>query len=119
MARSGDVSTAGHAEQVFDLLNCGPHHAFTVVLPDGRLILAHNCVQAVSRDILARGIKLARQNGLDTRLHVHDQQVALIREEDAEEGLKLLIECMSDAPEWGKDIPLRTAGFVSPVWIKD
>ena len=78
-----------------------------------------NVTQSVARDVLALGIKLARAEGLDARLHVHDQQVVMIREDQADEGLKTLIECMSTPPDWGRDIPLKTAGFASPVWIKD
>ena len=29
---------------VYDLMNCGPNHAFTVLSDDGKLLLVHNCL---------------------------------------------------------------------------
>ena len=45
--------------------------------------LTENAVQAVARDILAHGMTLADRAGLDLRLHVHDQAVAVSAPEDA------------------------------------
>lgn len=69
---------------------------------------------------------LAYQRGLDIRIHVHDQLIALVLANRAEEALKLLMACMSDQPEWAKasanwsyDLPLGSAGFITPNFIKD
>jgi len=53
------------------------------------------------------------------RLHVHDQIIGLSMEDKAEEELAILIECMETPPPWGPDIPLGSAGFISPVFMKD
>jgi DNA polymerase len=81
--------------------------------------LTENADQAISRDLLAHGIKLAKQRGLDIRLHVHDQIVGVAPEDDAEEHLKILQECMSEQPEWARDLPLASAGFTSRIFVKD
>lgn len=81
--------------------------------------LTENADQAISRDLLAHGIMLAYNRGLDIRLHVHDQIVGLSLAEKAEVELQDLIECMETPPPWAPDIPLGSAGFISPVFMKD
>jgi DNA polymerase len=57
--------------------------------------ITENADQAISRDLLAHGMMLAkRRYNLDIRLHVHDQIVCLVKEDEADAKLKLLIECM-------------------------
>lgn len=81
--------------------------------------LTENVDQAIARDLLAHGMKLAHREGLDIRLHVHDQITALVDEDTAEDDLKLLQECMADQPQWARGLPLAAEGFLSPVFIKD
>ena len=81
--------------------------------------LLENCSQAISRDVLAHGIQKSLTVGIDVRLHVHDQIVALVNEETADEELATLIECMEDRPEWAKGFPLKSEGFLSKVLKKD
>lgn len=81
--------------------------------------LTENADQAIARDLLAHGMKLAYQRGLDTRLHVHDQIVPVALEDEAEAKLKILIECMEEQPKWAKGLPLGSNGFISKVFMKD
>lgn len=81
--------------------------------------LTENADQAISRDLLAHGMKLAARRGLDLRIHVHDQLVGLVKEDEAEAKLKVLIECMEDQPRWAKGLPLGSNGFISKVFMKD
>lgn len=81
--------------------------------------LTENADQAISRDLLAHGIMLAYNRGLDIRLHVHDQIIGLSPESEANEQLEILKECMETPPQWAPDIPLGSAGFTSPVFMKD
>lgn len=81
--------------------------------------LTENADQAISRDLLAHGLRLAMKQGLDLRLHVHDQLVPICPEDEAEESLKVLIQCMEDQPEWAKGLPLGSNGFISKVFMKD
>jgi len=60
-----------------------------------------------------------RRAKLDVRLHVHDQIAALVKEDHAEDKLKLLRECMIDAPKWAKGMPLDASGTLTHVFIKD
>lgn len=81
--------------------------------------LTENADQAISRDLLAHGMQLARAEGIDIRLHVHDQIVAMAPEDEAEDQLKLLIECMEQPPKWAPDLPLGAEGFVDRIFRKD
>lgn len=85
--------------------------------------LTENGDQAIARDLLAHGMRLAYRKGIDIRLHVHDQIVGLSPVSRAEKDLKILQECMQMQPHWATfnrvSLPLGSAGFVSPIFIKD
>ena len=81
--------------------------------------LTENLCQAIARDLLALGIARAHKAGLDIRLHVHDQIVALSRTERAKHDLEVLKACMTNTVPWAKDLPLAAGGFVSKVFLKD
>ena len=81
--------------------------------------LTENAVQAIARDLLAHGMRLAADRGLRIVMHVHDQILVLCKEDEAEEQLRILMECMSARPEWAKDIPMAAAGHISKWFVKD
>ena len=84
--------------------------------------LTENIVQALARDLLYHGIKLANQEGLDVRLHVHDQILALTQNnatQQVERDLQILRECMSVRPVWAPDIPLNTGAVTATHFTKD
>lgn len=82
--------------------------------------LTENVTQAVARDILAHGMTLADRRGLDLRLHVHDQSVAVSPAYRASLDLKTMIECLTTRPPWANEkLPLKAAGLTTPVFLKD
>lgn len=81
--------------------------------------ITENADQAIARDILAHGMTLARKEGIRIRLHVHDQNVAMIPEAQAGEQLKVLRQCMESRPSWASDMPIAAAGHVSEWFVKD
>ena len=81
--------------------------------------LTENADQAISRDLLGHGMMLARKEGMDIRIHVHDQILALEPEEKAEERMKILIQCMEDVPSWAKGLPLGAEGHIDRIFRKD
>ncbi len=84
----------------------------------GRLI--ENAVQAIARDILANGLILALEAGLDVRMHVHDQIVAVVPKASAEADLARLISCMTARPAWADgDLLLAAEGVLTRVFQKD
>ena len=100
-------------------MNCGPRHRFTVVLPDGRMILAHNCVQAFARDVLAEGIRRAHKAGFNIVGHVHDEIITLRTRGDERYGLDALREDMTAPISWAPGLPLGGAGWVGRFYRKD
>ena len=82
--------------------------------------LTENVTQAVARDLLAHGMTLADAIGIDIRMHVHDQIVSLPRLHQAVKQLVQLIQCMTTLPPWADSkMPLKAAGFTSPIFLKD
>ncbi len=85
--------------------------------------LLENADQAIARDILAHGLRLAHDRGLELRLHVHDQGVGVAPIGVAEDHLAILQECLCTPPKWatfkGITLPLASNGFVSKVFMKD
>lgn len=81
--------------------------------------LTENADQAISRDLIAHGMRLAYREGINVRLHVHDQIVGLTTRAKADRDLQILQECMGVVPAWAPGLPLGSAGHVSPVFLKD
>ena len=100
--------TPGHHEEVYDILNCGPRHRF-VVRPagGGEPMIAHNCTQAVARDLLALSLLRLEEAGYEVLLHVHDE-VVIAGEHDPEEIARI----MCTLPEWAEGLPLAAHGGV-------
>ncbi len=71
-------------------------------------LLTENVVQAVSRDIMAHGLRNLERAGYYVVMHVHDEAVSEVPAGfgSVEEYERL----MSDLPHWCKDWPIRAAG---------
>lgn len=81
--------------------------------------LTENGDQAISRDLLAVGMMRGKKQGLDIRLHVHDQIVSLALKAEASDHLAIMKQCLSEPVPWALDLPLGCAGFTSPIFMKD
>ena len=81
--------------------------------------LTENVDQAISRDILAHGMMLASQQGLDIRMHIHDEIVCVSPNARAEQDLQILIQCMECVPHWAQGLPLGAEGYISERFRKD
>jgi DNA polymerase len=80
--------------------------------------LVENADQAVSRDILVHGMKLADKMGFEICGHTYDEIVALVPL-DSGLGLKELCECLTSPPDWcGDAFPLGADGFESEIYRK-
>lgn len=113
-----DVRQAERYEQVYDLVNAGPRHRFTVRGSGGRPFLVHNCVQAISRDVLAVGLVRAKKAGFEIIGHAHDEIIT-----EVDEGSALtherLGQLMSQPIRWAPGLPLAAAGYTSKFYKKD
>ena len=82
-------------------MNCGLNHRFTVVRPNGELLLVHNCVQAAAADLLTESIRRTENAGYACVLSVHDEVIAESEKDEAE-----FHRLMKMTPAWGMDLPL-------------
>ena len=79
--------------------------------------LTENSVQAIARDLLVHGMKLADRRGFPIVLHTYDEIGAVVRN-DSPLGLPQLIECMIDSPAFAADLPLAAEGYESRYYKK-
>lgn len=81
--------------------------------------IVENLVQAIARELLAAGIVKAWKAGLDVRMHVHDEIVALVKTELAEISASTLEEQMTEKPKWwGERVPIRAKADVVTCYQK-
>lgn len=80
--------------------------------------LVENIVQAVARDCLAETMKKVSAAGYRIVMHVHDEIVVDVPEED-KDALKMITGIMKISPEWAKDMPLRGDGYETAFYKKD
>lgn len=112
------ILSAGREEPVYDLLNAGKRHRFTVLTENGPLIV-HNCVQAIARDLLTSAMQELRKMNLPIVLHVHDEIVCEVPKESGESTLAVMREAMSKEVPWAIGLPLGADGYVTPFYKKD
>lgn len=80
--------------------------------------LTENIVQAIARDILAYGLKLAHEQGMEIVAHVHDEIIVLTNREGLKHDLRDLQWCMSQTPDWAQGLPLHAEGYEGAVYKK-
>ena len=81
--------------------------------------LVENIVQGIARDVLADSMLRLNDAGKTINMHVHDEVVV---ESVCDEGASELNEVnhiMSQEIPWAKGLPLKTASFLSPFYLKD
>lgn len=81
--------------------------------------LVENIVQAISRDLLAYSMLILDEEGFDIVLHVHDEVVAEVPENDAKERLDRMCEIMGFEVPWAKGLPLKGDGYITKFYKKD
>lgn len=78
--------------------------------------LVENIVQAVARDILGEVLLKARERGMQTVFHVHDE---IVVEADGSVTLRDVEAIFDTPPAWCKDLPLKGAGYSTNYYKKD
>ena len=106
-------------KSVGDLLNCGPRHRFAVRAGEGYpVLIAHNCSQGLARDIFSDMMLRVDAAGYPVILHVHDEMVCEVPEEQAEQALTDILKIMHTAPSWIPDIPVAAEGHILDLYSK-
>lgn len=83
----------------------------TVHLYGGKLV--ENVVQHISRNIVAeQWLRVAQRYPI--ALQVHDEIVAVVPDDQAEDALAYMIDTMATPPDWWPDLPLAAEGDIAP-----
>lgn len=80
--------------------------------------VAENITQAVCRDLLATAIVRLEAAGLPVVLHVHDEIVCEVPEDQAAAALDTLLGIMAEPPPWAAGFPVAVEGFAAPRYGK-
>ncbi|HUW48063.1 MAG TPA: DNA polymerase [Patescibacteria group bacterium] len=80
--------------------------------------LTENVSSGLCRDFIAESLLKLRENGFWCLLTVHDEIVAALPENKAEEKLKEMGQIMTDVPTWAKGFPLAVEGQLSERYCK-
>lgn len=85
--------------------------------------LVENIVQAVARDLLSEAMVRLTQAGYAIVMHVHDECICEVPEDQADACLEQMNAIMAQNPEWTKvlpmGIPLKADGYVTKYYKKD
>lgn len=106
----------GNVEPVYDILNAGPRHRFTVRGSMGPIIVS-NCTQAVARDILVNGMLKADEAGYEIIAHVYDEILT-----EVPKGFGSVAEferLICELPAWAAGLPLTASGWRGKRYRKD
>jgi len=80
-------------------------------------LLCENIVQKFARDITSHHmVQIAERYRVV--MHTYDENIALLPEKEAEEGLKWMIDIMCVPPSWAKSIPLDAEGGYAKEYSK-
>lgn len=79
--------------------------------------LVENCTQAIARDILCEAMRRMDSKGLQIVAHVHDE--VIIEAPKGAYTVEDICNLMNERPDWGKDIPLASAGYTGEHYFKD
>jgi DNA polymerase len=81
--------------------------------------LTENIVQSIAGDILWHGIQKISEKGFNVALHVHDEIAIEVPESEGEQALEALKQCMTNQPNWCKNMWLGADGFLTKRYTKD
>jgi DNA polymerase len=107
---------------VYDLINTGPHHRFTIRNSQGIPILVSNCVQALARDIMAFAMINLENRGDAPCLTVHDEivcQVLQSRFPTIELAAAEIRSVMTNLPDWAYGLPVAVEASANERYLKD
>jgi hypothetical protein len=105
------VPPARRCEEVYDILNCGPRHRFTVRGHAAPFIVS-NCVQATARDVLCDTLVRIEKLG-DLVLTIHDEIVVEIDDDVSAADIALAIQAeLEKPPSFAVGLPVGSEGGI-------
>ena len=79
--------------------------------------LVENATQAIARDILCEAMRRMERAGFEIVAHVHDE--VIIEAPKEMYTVDDICKLMNERPDWGRDIPLASAGYTGEHYFKD
>lgn len=76
-------------------------------------------VQGFSSCILRHILRELDRAGIPATMHVHDEAVVMVKDEDVESCFNLMGDIMKAPPTWAKGLPIQSAGWKGKFYIKD
>jgi DNA polymerase len=85
--------------------------------------MLENVIQALSRIIMSDSLERCDKHFLKSDLGwmvltVHDENVAIVREDSAKDSLEYALEDMRISPQWATDLPLDAEGGINDYYAK-
>lgn len=80
--------------------------------------IVENGTQAVAREVLVYGMKLARQRGFNLVGSIHDEPLTCQKPTEMH-GVDALVECLTTNPPWAEGLPLAAKGYRERRFKKD
>jgi DNA polymerase len=81
--------------------------------------LVENVTQAVARDLLLEGLLRLDAAGFDVVMHVHDEVVAEVDEDNADESLEHMVNVLGLSVSWSPDLNTPADGYTTKNYRKD
>lgn len=78
-----------------------------------------NIIQAIARDALAESMLNLDKNGVEIIMHVHDEVVSEVPENNADETLKNICDIMAIPLPWAPTLKLTADGYHTKFYMKD
>jgi DNA polymerase I-like protein with 3'-5' exonuclease and polymerase domains len=116
--RASRDNSCERREPVYDIRDCGKRSRFVVMGHAGEILIAHNCSQALARDIFADIMVRVEDAGYRIVMHVHDELIVEVAEDAAEKALTDIQRIMATPPEWIPDIPLSSDAHIEDYYSK-
>jgi len=91
-------------------MDAGPLHRFTILTDEGP-VLAHNCTQALARDVITEKLDLAAEKW-PVWMQVHDELVACVPEAQAQACHDDMQAIMRAPISWWPEVPLDAEGGI-------
>jgi len=111
LARGESSDASRFPEQVYDLVNAGPQHRFMIRRPDGRPLLVHNCIQAISACLLTAAMRRIEDAGIPVIASIHDEVVSEC--EDAPDRFDEFHQLMEVVPAWASGCYISAESHVA------
>lgn len=103
-------------EQVFSRKGDQLIYGHGINIYGGKIV--ENISQAIARDILVEAILRLESLGIPIVAHIHDEVIAVCRDDDAERTARIVVEELTRVPMWAPGLPLGADSKIAQTLAK-